>query len=85
MQAVSSVIRKFVVDNFLFGQENQPIADDDSFLEKGIVDSTGILELVLFLESEYKIKLAPEELVPENLDSISSVAKFVGKKLQVTS
>jgi acyl carrier protein len=72
-------IRDFVVNNFLFGEAGS-LADDTSFLEEGVLDSTGILELVTFLESQYSIKVQDQEMVPENLDSINRAAAFVGRK-----
>lgn len=72
-------IRTFVVENFLFGQDND-LADETSFLEKGIIDSTGVLELVAHIERTYNIKVKDEELVPDNLDSINSIAEFLAKK-----
>lgn len=72
-------IRHFVVETFLFGQAAD-LTDDTSFLEQGIVDSTGVLELVAHLERTYGIKIKDEELVPDNLDSISSIANFLAKK-----
>ncbi len=72
-------IRAFVVDNFLFGEESG-LKSNSSFLDEGIVDSTGILELVAFIEREYGIRIADDELVPENLDSIERVATFIEKK-----
>ena len=68
-----------MVDNFLFGEEGD-LSNDDSFLEKGIIDSTGIMELVSHLESAFKINVENRELVPDNLDSIARVAVFVMKK-----
>lgn len=75
-------IRRFVVENFLFGQNDKQLSDDQSFLESGIIDSTGVLELIGFLESTYGISIADEELVPANLDSIERVARFVDSKLK---
>jgi len=69
-------IRKFVIDNYLFGEEGT-LSDEDSFMETGIIDSTGILELVRFLESTYTIKVTDEELIPDNLDSVSKIASFI--------
>jgi acyl carrier protein len=74
-------IRQFVVDTFLFG-EDSALRDDSSFLGEGIVDSTGILQLVSFLQEQYLITIEDEELVPDNLDSISRVAAFVQAKTQ---
>lgn len=73
-------VREFVVDNFLFGEE-KGLANETSFLEKGIIDSTGILELVSFLEETYEIKVDDEELVPENLDSLANIDVFLRRKL----
>ena len=72
--------RKFVVDNFLFGQEDG-LTDETSFLEQGIVDSTGVLELVAHLEETYNIKVSDDELVPENLDSIDTIVAYLQRKL----
>ena len=73
-------IREFIVENFLFGEANG-LKDDTSFLEEGIIDSTGILELVTFLEDEFSITVEDEELVPENLDSIGNVTNFLERKI----
>ena len=69
-------IRAFIVENFLFGSDDG-FRDDISFLDDGIIDSTGILELVAFLEEEFDIIVEDEELVPENLDSIDNVVAFL--------
>lgn len=74
-------LRKFVVDNYLFGRDLD-FSNDDSFLEKGIIDSTGVLELVSHLESTYGIQVKDDDLLPENLDSISRLVRFVERKLQ---
>jgi acyl carrier protein len=72
-------IRKFVIDNYLFG-EGGNLRDQDSFMETGIIDSTGILELVRFVESTYGIKVADEELIPDNLDSVEKIVSFIHRK-----
>lgn len=69
-------IRTFIVDTFFVDE----FADDDSFLRKGLIDSTGMMELVAFLESDLGLKLEDRELVPENLDSLSRVVAFVERK-----
>lgn len=74
-----SAVRKFVIDNFLFGDSSM-LQDNKSFLETGVVDSTGMLELIMFLENTYRIKVEPEEMIPENLDSVNRVAEFVQRK-----
>lgn len=73
-------IRAFVIENYLFGEEGK-LGNDDSFLETGIIDSTGVLELVRFLEATFGIKIADEELVPDNLDSINKIVAFLRTKL----
>ncbi len=78
---IGKEIKDFVVSNFLFGQESTPLSDDQSFLESGIIDSTGVLELVAFLEQKYGISVGDRELLPENLDSISNVVGFISRKL----
>lgn len=78
MESIRQEIRAFVIQNFLFGREGS-LKDGDSFSDNGIIDSTGILELVLFLEENYAIEVQDRDLVPENLDSISALVSFVGK------
>jgi len=73
-------IRDFIVENFLFG-DSGGLKDDSSFVKEGIVDSTGILQLVAFIQERYMIAVEDEELIPENLDSVSRVTAFIeGKK-----
>jgi acyl carrier protein len=81
MSSTAHEIREFVVSNFLFGQDGGQLADDSSFLEDGIIDSTGVLELVAFLEQRFGIAVADRELLPENLDSVSNATQFVERKL----
>ncbi|MGA9059102.1 MAG: acyl carrier protein [Terriglobia bacterium] len=73
-------LRQFVIDNFLFGREGD-LKDDASFLENGIIDSTGVLELIAFLEERFGLELAETDLTPENLDSIDKVARLVESRL----
>ena len=68
-----------MVGHFLFGQDAD-LRDDTSFLEKGILDSTGVLELVAFLEQTYSIKVSDDELLPDNLDSIDLICAYIDKK-----
>jgi len=77
---VSRQIRSFIEENFLYGTSDNGPDYNDSFLEKGIIDSTGVLELVAFLEETYSIELDDEELIPENLDSIANVTAYLQKK-----
>lgn len=80
MGAHKAKIKAFIVENFLFGADNG-LRDQTSFLDEGIIDSTGILELVDFLEQEFDITIEDEELMPENLDSIINVDNFITRKL----
>jgi len=79
MELLIQELRTFIVDNFLFGDASGRFMfnDDDSFQQRGIVDSTGILELVCHLQERYGIDITDAELVPDNLDSVSKVARFV--------
>lgn len=73
-------VKKYIVDHFLFVDDNE-LSEDTSFIENGIIDSTGILELVSFLEETYNIKINDDELLPENLDSLENISAFLQKKL----
>ncbi|HLJ50805.1 MAG TPA: acyl carrier protein [Bryobacteraceae bacterium] len=76
---MQTTIREFIVDNFLFGQPDG-LTDSDSLLEKGVVDSTGVLELINFVEKLYGFKVADEEIIPDNFDSINRITEYVGRK-----
>lgn len=80
MDEIKEKIKTFIVNNFLLGVNANNLNDSDSFLEKGIVDSTGILEVVSFIEESFSIKVEDEELLPDNLDSINHLVNFVQKK-----
>lgn len=82
MDPTKDVVRSFVINNFLFGN-GAGLDDEASFLEEGIIDSTGVLELIAFIEETYSISIHDKELIPENLDSIKNVVGFINtKKLQ---
>ncbi|MBZ5681546.1 MAG: acyl carrier protein [Acidobacteriia bacterium] len=74
-------LRRFVVDNFLYGRDNG-FSDDDSMLGMGIIDSTGTLELVSFLEKKYDIVVEDSDLLPQNLDSVARLTQFTRRKLE---
>ncbi len=80
MSELKEKIRGFIVENFLFGNDDG-LTDNSSFLEEGIIDSTGILELVSFLEEEFGITVDDEDLIPENLDSVNNVTNYLDRKL----
>ena len=76
-----TALRKYIVENFLFGQSVE-FSDDDSLQQTGILDSTGVLELIGFLEATFRVKVKDNELLPDNLDSINRLVRFVESKLQ---
>ena len=80
MTEIMGDVTSFIVDNFLFGNKDDAPAPEASFMESGLVDSTGVLELVAFLEGKYEIQVADGELTPENFDSVSNIAAFVERK-----
>ena len=79
MDSIQEKIRSYIVENFLFG-DDKGLENSTSFLEAGIVDSTGILEVISFLETSFGVKVLDSELLPENLDSIENIAGFVVRK-----
>lgn len=78
-----SQLRSYVLNNFLFTDDESMLGNDDSFLEKGIIDSTGIMEVIFFLEQEFGISVDDEDMIPENLDSISRIVAFVSRKREL--
>lgn len=78
--AIVERITDFIVENFLFGDVSRKPGRDDSLIENGIVDSTGILEMIEFLEAEFGIEVKEEETVPANLDSLAALDRFVRTK-----
>ena len=78
---IEQTIKNFLIENFIFDENPDQLKNDQSFLESGIIDSTGMLELVSFIEEHYDIKMEDEELIPDNLDSVNNVFKFINKKL----
>ncbi len=73
-------IRDFILENYLFTDDQSVLGNEDSFLEKGILDSTGILEVIYFLEDEFGISVEDEEMIPENLDSVARIVAYLGEK-----
>lgn len=82
---MKETIRSFVLENYMYGAAPEELDDSVSFLESGIMDSTGIMELVMFLEEEFEIKVQDAEMVPENLDSVNNLVKYLqGKGVAVS-
>jgi acyl carrier protein len=77
---VRDAIKCFIIDNFMMGRNQEELVDSDSLLDKGIIDSTGVLELVGFIEEKFQVQVLDEELVPENLDSINKLVSFIEMK-----
>jgi acyl carrier protein len=82
MDNIQEVIINFIKENYIAGRSNKTeLKPDESLLDSGVMDSTGILELVLFLEEKFSIAIPDDEIVPENLDSINNIVAFLNKKL----
>ena len=77
-------VREFIAENFLFRADAE-IADSQSLLDSGVIDSTGVLELIAYLEATYGISIADEDIVPENLDSIDNMTGHLARKLPVAA
>lgn len=75
------LIRRYVLENFLYTDDEDVLRDDVSFLENGVVDSTGVLELVMFVEDTFGIPVKDEEIVPENFDSVNRLAEYVESQM----
>ena len=73
-------LRKFISDSFLFGNDEIEFTDVDSFLDTGIIDSTGILELVSYLEKEFGFSVEDDEMIPRNFDTIENLAGYIARK-----
>jgi len=75
------IVREFIIDSFLPFAEENPFEDEDSFMEKGIINSTGVLELLQFIEETFEITVEDEEVIPDNLDSLNKLTSFIESKL----
>jgi len=80
LAALRDKLRAFILETYLFGDESEPFGNADSFMDKGIIDSTGVLELVSFLERNFGVTVNDEEMIPANLDSIDNLTAFIQKK-----
>jgi acyl carrier protein len=77
--AVETKIRGYILENLLFSSDPVELPNDDSLLERGVIDSTGVLEIILFLESEFGIEIKASEMLPENFDTVNNMVRFVGR------
>ena len=82
---IKQTIRGYILENFLFTNDESVLQDGDSFLAGGIIDSTGVLEILLFIEETFDIKVNDDEMLPENFDSIDNLFAFVQRKQAVTA
>lgn len=82
---MKKIIRQYVLENLLFSEDEQAIQDSDSFLDGGIIDSTGVLEIILFIEESFGIKVNEDEMIPTNLDSVDKLVGFVKRKRLVSA
>jgi acyl carrier protein len=80
LEQIERELRDFVAEHFLFGQNIQ-LGETDSFLERGLIDSTGVLELVSFVEQTYGFQIQDDELVPENFDSLAALTGYAKRKM----
>ncbi len=84
-ETLQNQVRTFVVDNFLFGDQGGLSGDDQSLIENDVIDSTGVLELVSFIEERFGIAMSDAEIVPANLDSVSRIAAFIERKRETVN
>lgn len=80
-KSIKEKVRNFITETFLIGDEKSKLKDGDSFMHKGVIDSTGVLELASFVESEYNFSIDDNEMIPDNLDSIENLTKFIVGKI----
>jgi acyl carrier protein len=81
LEEISQSIRNFLFENYLFGYDENEFSNDSSFMDYGVLDSTGILELIVFIEGEFNIEISDMEIIPENMDSVSCVSRLVYGKI----
>ena len=78
--SIEQQVREYILENFLFTNDEAALENDASFLEKGIIDSTGVLEMIFFLEQQFSFKVDDKEMIPENLDSVNNIVRYVKSK-----
>jgi acyl carrier protein len=81
MDTITAQVRKYVMDNFLMGACAEELRDEDSFMGRHVIDSVGVLELISYLEQTFGIKIEDEDMVPDNLDSLNAVRRYLQRKL----
>lgn len=84
METIEEKIRKYIADNILYSNNGYPFSDQTSFLENGIVDSMNVMEIVMYTEENFGIKVKDEDIVPANFDSVQNLAEFIRRKQKMT-
>lgn len=80
---MKKIIRQYILESLLFTEDESALQDSDSFLDGGIIDSTGVMEIILFIEETFGIKVNDDEMLPVNLDSVDNLVAFVMRKQAV--
>lgn len=78
--SITDAVRNYILENYLFSDDPSALNDDESFMEKGIVDSTGMMEVINFIEEQFGIAVQDSEMIPENLDCVSAIVAYVERK-----
>lgn len=84
-KSIEAQIRSYILENFLYTNDEGKLNNSDSFLEDGIVDSTGILELLMFVEETFGVEVADEEVLPDNFDSVDQLAHYIRRKTGIAA
>lgn len=82
---MKKTIKQYILENLLFSEDESVLHDNDSFLDGGIIDSTGVMEIILFIEDSFGIKVNDDEMLPVNLDSVDNLAAFIQRKQAVAA
>ena len=83
LQKISTSVKGFILDNFMYGYDEGQLSDDTSFIQIGVLDSTGIMEMIELVETKFNIHVKDSEILPENFDSINRISSYICKKLNV--
>jgi acyl carrier protein len=83
--SIRQTVRRYLLENILFSDDESLLQDGDSFLASGIIDSTGVLEIMYFVEETFGITVNDDEMLPENLDSVDKLVAFIERKQAITA
>lgn len=78
--SIQKTLKHYILKNFLFSDDESVLGEEDSLVRGGILDSTGIYELIVFVEEEFKLSIAPEEMIPDNFDTLTAIDAFIARK-----